>query len=46
MQHLARRLQSVARDADTVSRHGGDEFSILLADVGQVSDAAIISEKY
>jgi diguanylate cyclase (GGDEF)-like protein len=42
---VARRLESVVRDADTVSRHGGDEFLILLSDVVQASDAAIIAEK-
>lgn len=45
MQHVARCLESVVRDADTVSRHGGDEFLILLSDVSQASDAAIIAEK-
>jgi diguanylate cyclase (GGDEF)-like protein len=45
VQAVARRLQSVVRDADTVSRHGGDEFLILLADIGQASDAALIAEK-
>lgn len=45
VQSVARRLKSVVRDADTVSRHGGDEFLILLSDVGQASDAAIIAEK-
>ena len=45
VQAVARRLQSVVRDADSVSRHGGDEFLILLADISQVSDAALIAEK-
>jgi len=45
VQYVARCLESVVRDADTVSRHGGDEFLILLSDVGQASDAAIIAEK-
>lgn len=35
----ARRLASSVRDVDTVSRHGGDEFLILLTEVSQVSDA-------
>ena len=45
VQVVARRLESVVRDADTVSRHGGDEFLILLADITQASDAALIAEK-
>ena len=35
----AHRLASSVREADTVSRHGGDEFLILLAEVAQASDA-------
>lgn len=45
VQYVARCLESVVRDADTVSRHGGDEFLVLLTDVAQLSDAAIIAEK-
>ena len=45
VQAVARKLESVVRDADTVSRYGGDEFLILLSDIGQASDAALIAEK-
>jgi len=45
VQYVAHRLESVVREVDTVSRYGGDEFLILLADVGQLSDAANIAEK-
>jgi len=45
LQLVARRLESVVRDSDTVSRHGGDEFLVLLADVAQESDAAQIATK-
>lgn len=38
-------LQSVVRDSDTVSRHGGDEFLILLAEIMQPSDAGLIASK-
>jgi diguanylate cyclase len=41
----AARLASSVRAADTVSRHGGDEFVILLAEVGAASDAVVIAEK-
>lgn len=45
LQRVARRLQSVLRDSDAVSRHGGDEFLILLAEIRQRSDAALIARK-
>jgi len=38
-------LRSLVRDTDTVSRHGGDEFLILLAEVSEAADAAVIAEK-
>jgi diguanylate cyclase len=38
-------LVSSVRGADTVSRHGGDEFIILLTDLSQASDAVPIAEK-
>jgi diguanylate cyclase (GGDEF)-like protein len=42
---VAHRLLANVREADTVSRHGGDEFLVLLADVAQPADAAHIAEK-
>ncbi|PZO08888.1 MAG: hypothetical protein DCF27_07625 [Lysobacteraceae bacterium] len=42
---VARRLESAVRDADTVSRFGGDEFLVLLADISQVQDAGVIAAK-
>lgn len=42
---VARRLESVIRDADTLSRHSGDEFLILLTDVIQAFDVNVIAEK-
>jgi len=41
----ARCLASTVREVDTVSRHGGDEFLILLDEVGQPSDAVIVADK-
>jgi diguanylate cyclase (GGDEF)-like protein len=38
-------LSSLVRASDTVSRHGGDEFLILLSEVSQPADAARIAEK-
>ncbi len=45
LKHTARCMESVLRDTDTVSRHGGDEFLVLLAGIAQASDAAQVSTK-
>jgi diguanylate cyclase (GGDEF)-like protein len=45
LQWVADCLTSLVRETDTVSRHGGDEFLILLAEVAQPADAALVAEK-
>jgi diguanylate cyclase (GGDEF)-like protein len=45
LRQVARRLETVVRDSDTISRYGGDEFLILLTEVGQASDSAQIAAK-
>lgn len=45
LQLVARRLQSAVRDSDTVSRHGGEEFLVLLPEISRAADAAVIAEK-
>ena len=45
LQLVAKRLSSVLRDSDTVSRHSGDEFLVLLAEVAEASDAALAATK-
>jgi len=45
LKHVAYCLASSVREADTVSRHGGDEFLILLADVSLPSDALLVASK-
>ena len=42
---LADRMVAAVREVDTVSRHGGDEFLILLADLAQAADAQAVAEK-
>ncbi len=42
---VAGRLRSVVRDADTVSRMGGDEFVLLLEDLRNGDDAARVAEE-
>lgn len=45
LQAVAGRLLDCVRTSDTVSRHGGDEFVILLADERRAHDAALAAEK-
>ena len=42
---VAKRLQSLVRDEDTVSRWGGDEFMCLLLEVKQAADVTRLAEK-
>jgi diguanylate cyclase (GGDEF)-like protein len=43
--HVARQLQGSLHWADTVSRQGGDEFTVVLADVSRVADVVRVAEK-
>lgn len=45
LKSVAERLRETLRDVDTVSRHGGDEFVILLPEIEEASDAALVAEK-
>jgi diguanylate cyclase (GGDEF)-like protein/PAS domain S-box-containing protein len=42
---LARRLQTCLREGDTLARHGGDEFTILLDDVKGAAEALSVAER-
>ncbi|RJP83138.1 MAG: EAL domain-containing protein [Desulfobacteraceae bacterium] len=45
LQSAAKRLQACVRHSDTVSRHGGDEFVVLLPEVDKVQGAVLAAEK-
>ena len=45
LQEVANRIVSCVRRSDTVGRHGGDEFVVLLSQVGHAEDAVFIARK-
>ncbi len=45
LKSVSMRLLASVRSSDTVSRQGGDEFVILLSDLGRPEDAAISAQK-
>ncbi len=45
LKQVAERLFDLIRDMDTVARMGGDEFLILLEDVGHMSDAVDLANR-
>jgi diguanylate cyclase (GGDEF)-like protein/PAS domain S-box-containing protein len=42
---VATRLKAAVRDGDTVARQGGDEFTIILIDMAQMDDVALVAQK-
>lgn len=42
---ISRRVEAVLRSFDTIARFGGDEFTILLEDIEDISDAIQVAER-
>jgi diguanylate cyclase (GGDEF)-like protein len=45
LQFFAERLQANVRAIDTLARFGGDEFALLMADIGDPTDAGVLADK-
>jgi diguanylate cyclase (GGDEF)-like protein len=45
LREVAHRLTGCVRKADTLARHGGDEFVVVLSDLQMESDCQVVAEK-
>jgi diguanylate cyclase (GGDEF)-like protein/PAS domain S-box-containing protein len=45
LQSVAERLQANVRAGDTLARFGGDEFALLMADIGDPTDAGVLADQ-
>ncbi|MCS3902657.1 diguanylate cyclase (GGDEF)-like protein/PAS domain S-box-containing protein [Methylohalomonas lacus] len=45
LQEVAADIVACVRMTDTVSRHGGDEFVIILTEIGEIQDSVQVAEK-
>ncbi len=45
LQQVSNRLKKILRDSDTVSRIGGDEFSILIPELQNRAEASLVAQK-
>lgn len=45
LQEVARRFAGCLRECDTIARLGGDEFAVILPEIAQQENAAVLAEK-
>jgi len=45
LKHVADRLRTCVREGDTVSRMGGDEFSLVLDDIASIQQVSIVAKQ-
>lgn len=45
LEEVSERLKAIVRSSDTISRFGGDEFVVYLADISSPEDAVLVAEK-
>ena len=45
LREVAARLSACVRRADTLARHGGDEFVVVVSDVQADADCALVADK-
>lgn len=45
LQQVAERISACVRDSDTVSRLGGDEFTVILTEINKISHIEILAQK-
>ena len=45
LQDVAERISACVREGDTVARIGGDEFVVMLVDLHELADAALVADK-
>jgi len=45
LQEVAKRLQALIRNSDVLARMGGDEFTLILSNIGNAQNASLVAKK-